>query len=215
MSRELQIIELSLGPIGTNCYIVSEQEGTEAFVVDPGAQANEILEAAQSRNLEIKAILVTHCHWDHIGAVAELASLTSAPVWMSDREAPVLEDPSSFPLGGPEPITPATVNHRLRGGEQIHVAGITVEVLSTPGHSPGHLTFLVDGELSSPVAFVGDVIFKGSVGRSDLPFSDGDTLQKTLQELRSRLHVDTMLCSGHGPATTMKHELDTNPFLRT
>ncbi len=218
----LEVHGLSLGPIGTNCYLVHEAGSTRAFVVDPGDQADVILEVARERGLEVEAILVTHCHWDYIGAVAALAEATGAPVWMSTTEAPVLEDPTSFPLGGPAPITPATVDHRLDGGERIEVAGIAIDVLATPGHSPGHLTFLVDGVRgasddtfeSPPVAFVGDVIFQGSVGRTDLPFADGDTLMATLDRLVARLDAETVLLSGHGPVTTMQAELATNPFLR-
>ncbi len=218
----LEVNGLSLGPIGTNCYLVNEAGGTRAFVVDPGDQADVIQDIAAERGLEIEAILVTHCHWDHIGGVAALADATGAPVWMSATEAPVLEDPSKFPMGGPAPIAPATVDHALDGGERIEVAGIAVNVLLTPGHSPGHLTFLVDGVRgaaddtydSPPVAFVGDVIFQGSVGRTDLPFADGDTLMRTLDMLVARLDADTVLLSGHGAVTTMRAELASNPFLR-
>jgi hydroxyacylglutathione hydrolase len=218
----VEVDALSLGPLGTNCYVVREAGSTRAFVVDPGAQAHDIVAVAVERGVTVEAILVTHCHWDHIGAVAELARLTGAPVWMGAIEAPVLEDPSQFPIGGPDPIEPATVDHRLDGGERIEVAGIAIDVLATPGHSPGHLTFLVegvrdasgDGYDSPPVAFVGDVVFEGSVGRTDLPFADGDTLAATLEMLRGRLAPETVLCSGHGPVTTMQRELAHNPFLR-
>lgn len=218
----LQVDGLQLGPIGTNCYLVRELGSARGFVVDPGAEAERVLELARERGVTIEHILVTHCHWDHIGAVAALVEATGAPVWMSEVEAPVLEDPSRFPLGGPEPIMPATVDHRLVGGERIEVAGIAVDVLLTPGHSPGHLTFVVDGVLdasgdgyeSPPVAFVGDVIFQGSVGRTDLPFADAETLARSLTTLSRRLHADTVLLSGHGGVTTMADELAHNPFLR-
>lgn len=218
----LEVDGLSLGAIGTNCYLVREAGSSRGFVVDPGAQADVVAEHAAERGVQVEAILVTHCHWDHIGAVADLARRTGAPVWMSATEAPVLEDPTQFPLGGPEPIEPATVDHRLDGGERIEVAGIAVDVLATPGHSPGHLTFLVDGVRdaggdgyeSPPVAFVGDVIFRGSVGRTDLPFSDGSVLAQSLELLRARLAPETVLCSGHGPVTSMRAEVGSNPFLR-
>jgi glyoxylase-like metal-dependent hydrolase (beta-lactamase superfamily II) len=218
----LEIHGLSLGPIGTNCYLVNEAGSTRAFVVDPGDQADVIQDVAADNGVEIEAILVTHCHWDHIGAVADLAEATGAPVWMSTTEAPVLQDPTQFPMGGPNPIAPANVDHTLDGGERIEVAGIAIDVLDTPGHSPGHLTFLVDGVRgasgdsyeSPPVAFVGDVIFQGSVGRTDLPFADTDTLMSTLDMLVARLDAETVLLSGHGPVTTMRAELASNPFLR-
>jgi len=219
----LEVVGLSLGPIGTNCYLVNELGSASAFVVDPGAEAERVVELAAERGLQVEAILVTHCHWDHIGGVADLVAATGATVWMSATEAPVLEDPTRFPLGGPAPITPAKVDHLLDGGERIEVAGIALDVLATPGHSPGHLTFLAhgildasgDGHETPPIAFVGDVIFQGSVGRTDLPFADTEELMRTLAMLIGRLHPDTVLLSGHGPVTSMRDELDTNPFLRT
>ncbi len=219
----LDVDALSLGPIGTNCYLAREAGSTHAFVVDPGAESDTILRIARERGVSIDAILVTHCHWDHIGAVAALARETNAPVWMSAVEAPVLEDPSKFPMDGPAPIEPATVDHRLDGSERIEVAGVAIDVLNAPGHSPGHLVFLVDGIRdasgdgyeSPPVAFVGDVIFQGSVGRTDLPFADGATLAQSLATLSARLAPETVLCSGHGPVTTMAAELASNPFLRS
>ncbi|MCW2928417.1 MAG: fold metallo-hydrolase [Thermoleophilia bacterium] len=218
----LEIDQLSLGPIGTNCYLVRESGSDRAFVVDPGDDAPQVLAVAADRGVTIEHVLVTHCHWDHIGAVAALVDATGAEVWMSSTEAPVLEDPTQFPMGGPAPITPATVDHRLDGGERIDVAGIAIDVLSTPGHSPGHLTFIADGILDAsgdgyempPVAFVGDVIFQGSVGRTDLPFADGDTLAATLELLVGRLAPETMLLSGHGGMTSMVRELASNPFLQ-
>jgi glyoxylase-like metal-dependent hydrolase (beta-lactamase superfamily II) len=220
--RVLEVDGLQLGPIGTNCYLVREAGSTDAFVVDPGDDADRVLELARERGLEIRDILVTHCHWDHIGAVAALARETGAPVWMSGLESQVLEAPDTFPVMGPKPIEPATVDHKLDGGERIEAAGIAIDVLHTPGHSPGHLTFVVDGVRdasgdgydSPPVAFVGDVIFQGSVGRTDLPFADGDTLMQTLDLLVARLPGETVLLSGHGGVTTMGAERLSNPFLR-
>jgi hypothetical protein len=141
----LEVDGLQLGPIGTNCYLVRESGSTAAFVVDPGDDADRIVALATERGLKIEAILVTHCHWDHIGGVAALAAATGAPVWMNAIESQVLEDPDSFPNMGPKPIEAATVDHKLEGGERIEVAGIAIDVLHTPGHSPGHLTFVVDG----------------------------------------------------------------------
>jgi glyoxylase-like metal-dependent hydrolase (beta-lactamase superfamily II) len=218
----LEVDGLQLGPIGTNCYLVRESGSTAAFVVDPGDDADRIVALATERGLKIEAILVTHCHWDHIGGVAALAAATGAPVWMNAIESQVLEDPGSFPNMGPKPIEAATVDHKLEGGERIEVAGIAIDVLHTPGHSPGHLTFVVDGMRdasgdgfdSPPVAFVGDVIFQGSVGRTDLPFADGPTLAKSLELLVARLPTETVLLSGHGGATTMGAELQSNPFLQ-
>lgn len=218
----LDVDALQLGAIATNCYLVREAGGSAGFVVDPGDEHERIVELARERGVSIDAILVTHCHWDHIGGVAGLAAATGAPVWMSGMEAPVLEQPDTFPAMGPKPIPPAAVDHRLDGGERIEVAGIVLDVLHTPGHSPGHLTFVADGIRddsgegydSPPVAFVGDVIFQGSVGRTDLPFADGPTLGESLQLLVRRLPRETVLLPGHGGATSMRAERETNPFLR-
>jgi glyoxylase-like metal-dependent hydrolase (beta-lactamase superfamily II) len=217
----LEVDGLQLGPIGTNCYLVREAGSSAAFVVDPGDEAERVIELANERGLRIEAILVTHCHWDHIGAVAALARETGASVWMNEIESQVLEAPDTFPVMGPKPIEPAIVDHKLQGGERIEVAGVAIKVLHTPGHSPGHLTFVVDGVRdasgdgydSPPVAFVGDVIFQGSVGRTDLPFADGPTLAKSLDLLIAALPMETVLLSGHGGATTMRDEVRSNPFL--
>jgi glyoxylase-like metal-dependent hydrolase (beta-lactamase superfamily II) len=222
LSAALEVHGLQLGPIGTNCYLVNEVGSFRAFVVDPGDEVQRIVDAAAERELAIEQILVTHCHWDHIGAVADLADATGAGVWMSATEAPVLRDPDQFPMASPAPIRAAQVDHELDGGERIEVAGVTLDVFSAPGHSPGHLVFVADGIRDGagegydqpPVAFVGDVIFQGSVGRTDLPFADGATLAATLEQLRVRLDPATVLCSGHGPVTTMARELASNPFLR-
>ncbi|MEO6867309.1 MAG: MBL fold metallo-hydrolase [Gaiellales bacterium] len=223
----LEIDGLQLGPIGTNCYLVRRSGSTAAFVVDPGAEADRVVATAAERGVTIEAILITHCHWDHIGGVADLVAATGAPIWMSATESTMLEDPDQFPIRGPEPIKPATVDHKLDGDEQFTVAGISIDVLPTPGHSPGHLTFVIDGVrldaatdgtagewAMPPVAFVGDVIFQGSVGRTDLPFSDGATLARSLSLLTERLAPETVLLSGHGGVTTMQDELASNPFLQ-
>ncbi|MCW2923752.1 MAG: fold metallo-hydrolase [Thermoleophilia bacterium] len=218
----LEVDSLQLGPIQTNCYVVRELGSSRAVVVDPGAEPARVLAHLAEAGLELDAILVTHCHWDHIGAVAGLVEATGAPVWMSATETPALEHPEQFSMPGMPQVPPATVDHQLEGGERIELAGIALDVLTAPGHSPGHLVFLAegvqdasgDGYEQPPVAFVGDVVFRGSVGRTDLPFADGDTLMASIDRLVARLHPDTVLLSGHGGPTTMAAELATNPFLR-
>ena len=218
----LEIDTLQLGAMGTNCYIVRELGSREAVVVDPGDEHERILELLDERELTVAGILVTHCHYDHIGAVAALAAATGADVWMSESEALALEHPEQFVFPGMPVIAPWRVDHRLTGHEHINVAGIHFDVLSLPGHSPGHLGFLThgtpdasgDGWEMPPVCFVGDVIFRGSVGRTDLPFADGPTLKRSLKQLLERLDPDTVLLSGHGQPTELRHEAATNRFLR-
>jgi len=199
---------LQLGQIGTNCYLVRADRGaSEAVVIDPGADPTEIrLELARS-GAACAAILLTHSHFDHWGALADLAEGTGAPVWLPEGELDVFRSPAEFFPG--IPLRPfqgeATL---LAGGETVEAAGISFKVLSVPGHSPGHLAYAADGCL-----FSGDVLFAGSVGRVDLPFGDWDTLLETLRTLVDAYPPETVVYSGHGPPTTLGAELDRNPFL--
>ena len=153
------------------------------------------------------AILLTHGHWDHVLGVAELAEASGAPVYLGEAELPELESGMSE-LMGFQPLDPFTPDHLLSGGETLELAGLEIEVLSTPGHRPGHLTFATDGCL-----FSGDVLFRGSVGRDDLPGGDWPTLMATLELLAARFPPETVIYSGHGPETTLGAELRSNPFL--
>jgi hydroxyacylglutathione hydrolase len=196
-----------LGPVGTNCYVVrGASPGTEAVVVDPGGNADDLrLELART-GTRCAAILVTHTHYDHIGAVADLAEGTGAPVHVSEVEAPVLANPDAFYPG--YAIRPWDAEVKLAGDESLELAGLAFETLTVPGHSPGHLAFRTDGAL-----FSGDVLFAGSVGRTDLPFTDWETLVESIRKLMERYPPETIIYSGHGPPTTLGAERDRNPFL--
>jgi hydroxyacylglutathione hydrolase len=218
----MKMRQVPVGPIGTNCYIVTGEDA-RTFVVDPGGDAPLLLEIIENEELAVEGVLVTHCHWDHIGAVAPVARATGAPVWMSDTESVIVEhEPNRFVPPGVGPFEPWPVEHKLGGGERIDVAGIGLEVLALPGHSPGSLGFFVAGEPAAdgngwaapPVLFVGDLIFQGSVGRTDLPGADHDTLLASCSLVFSHCPDDTVLLSGHGDATTVGAEKRTNPFLR-
>jgi hydroxyacylglutathione hydrolase len=204
----LVVDRYELGPVGTNCYVVrAARDATEAVVVDPGGNAAELRLELARMGASCAAILVTHGHWDHLGGVADLAEGTGAPVHMAADERIALEQIND--------VTPPTVRLRayspdvlLRGDEPLELARISFQTVRVPGHSPAHLAYYADGCL-----FSGDVLFAGSVGRTDLPFSDWDTLVESIRVLSQRFPPDTVVYSGHGPETTLGRELDRNPFL--
>jgi glyoxylase-like metal-dependent hydrolase (beta-lactamase superfamily II) len=204
----LRVDQVSLGPIGTNCYVVrSETTPAEAAVVDPSGDATELRLTLARLGTRCAGILVTHGHWDHLVGVAGLAQGTGALVHMPEGERELLERPGELaPMGSGYP--PHTPEVTLVGGEAIEVAGIAFEVLSVPGHSPAHLAYHAEGCL-----FSGDVLFAGSVGRTDLPGADWDTLVASIRMLVDTLPTDTVVYPGHGPITTLGDELARNPFL--
>jgi glyoxylase-like metal-dependent hydrolase (beta-lactamase superfamily II) len=153
------------------------------------------------------AILITHGHWDHLGGVADLAEGTGAPVHMAEDERTLLEDINSFVPSGIR-LRPYTPDVLLRGDETLELAGMSFETVSVPGHSPAHLAYFADGAL-----FSGDVLFAGSVGRTDLPGAEWETLVESIRMLADRFPTATIVYSGHGQETTLGAELARNPFL--
>ena len=198
-----------LGAPQENCYVVRAERGSaEAIVVDPGDAAAELrLELAQA-GARCAAILVTHCHYDHIGAVADLAEGTGAPVYMAREEARVLASPDDYYGALGVQLRPYEADVLLDGDESLEVAGLELQTLLVPGHSPAHLAFYTEGCL-----FSGDVLFQGGVGRTDLPGGDWNTLVESIRMLVDRFPPETVVYPGHGPATTLGAELSRNPFL--
>jgi hydroxyacylglutathione hydrolase len=203
----LDVTRLELGPIGTNCYLVRRPGADEAVVVDPGGDAAEIRLELARLGARCEAILITHGHWDHLGGVADLAEGTGAPVHMAAGERELLERVNDFVPPGVR-LRPYTPDVLLAGDETLDLAGISVETVSIPGHSPAHVAYAADGAL-----FSGDLLFAGSVGRHDLPGADWDTLLASIARLADRFARETTIYPGHGPPTTLGGELDTNPFL--
>jgi hydroxyacylglutathione hydrolase len=205
----IDVRSFAVGPIQENAYIVrSSAQARTAVMIDPGEEAQRLLDAARDLGTEIEAILITHCHFDHIGAVAPLAKATGAPVYCPETETFVLADITKWTMPGFGPFESWQAEQTVQGGEQLRLAGLDIEVLFTPGHSPGHVTYALDGALLS-----GDVLFQGSVGRVDLPGGDWTTLERSIGDLMGRFDRDTIVYPGHMGVTTLGHEWDTNPFL--
>ena len=201
----------TVGGVQENCYLFRRDGSSEALIVDPGDEAPKLLNAIEQLGLELKGILLTHTHFDHIGAVAPVAEATGAEVWVPEIEKPVLADIMSYvPWPGFGPFESYDAEHTLTGGERLQMAGLDIEVIFTPGHSPGHVTFSIPDERA---IFSGDVLFQGSVGRVDLPGGDWETLLASIRGLVDALPEDTTVYPGHMGVTSLGAERATNPFL--
>jgi hydroxyacylglutathione hydrolase len=202
---------LTVGPVQENCFLLRRDGSDHALIVDPGDEAPRILAAVDELGVTVDAVLVTHCHFDHIGAVAPVARATGAPVYVGEIERPVLADIMSYvPFAGIGPYESYEADHLLKGGERLELAGLEIGVHFTPGHSPGHLTYSIPAERA---VFSGDVLFEGSVGRTDLPGGDWETLLTSIGGLMDALPEDTTVYPGHMGITTLGAERRTNPFL--
>jgi glyoxylase-like metal-dependent hydrolase (beta-lactamase superfamily II) len=207
----LDVRLLTVGPIAENCFVVRREGSDRALVVDPGEEAERILAEVEGMGVTVEAILLTHCHFDHIGAVAPVAAATGATVYCPEIEVPVLADIMSFvPWAGFGPYESYEADETVKGGEALELAGLTLDVIFTPGHSPGHVTYSVREE---DAIFSGDVLFQGSVGRVDLPGGDGPTLMRSIAALLDSHSPQTTVYPGHMGVTTLGAERSTNPFL--
>jgi hydroxyacylglutathione hydrolase len=203
---------LTVGPVQENCFVARRDGADRAVIVDPGDEADRILHVVDELGVGIDAILLTHTHFDHIGAVAPVARATGAPVYCPRLETFVLADINRFvPFAGFGPFEDYDADETVAGGEPLELAGLDIEVLHTPGHSPGHVTYAIEDE---DALFSGDVLFQGSVGRVDLPGGDWDTLLASIGTLVDRFDPDTTVYPGHMGITTLGRERATNPFLR-
>ncbi|MBW3608889.1 MAG: MBL fold metallo-hydrolase [Actinobacteria bacterium] len=201
----------TVGAVQENCFLVRRKGGDHAVIVDPGEEAPRLLEAIDAADVTLDAILLTHTHFDHVGAVAPVARATGAPVYCPQLEVPVLQDIMAFvPWPGFGPYESWDPEHTVAGGETLELAGLEFDVIFTPGHSPGHVTYAVRGE---PVLFSGDVLFQNSVGRTDLSGGDGPTLMRSIAGLLERFEDETVIFPGHMGVTTLGRERASNPFV--
>jgi hydroxyacylglutathione hydrolase len=231
----IDVRAFTVGPIQENAYLVrSGAQATHALMIDPGEESQRLLDAAGALGVEIEAILITHCHFDHIGAVAPVARAAAAPVYCPEMEVGVLADITKWTMPGFGPYESWQAEHTVKGGERLQLAGLDIEVVFTPGHSPGHVTYAIapatdggatsdsstmapggepSGTAADPVLLSGDVLFQGSVGRVDLPGGDWATLERSIGSLMARYERDTVVYPGHMGVTTLGREWDANPFL--
>jgi hydroxyacylglutathione hydrolase len=201
----------TVGLVQENCYLFRREGSSRALIVDPGDEAPLLLNAIEQLGVQLEGILLTHTHFDHIGAVAPVARATGAEVWVPEIERPVLADIMSYvPFPGFGPFESYEAEHTLAGGERLELADFEIDVLHTPGHSPGHVTFSIPDET---VVFSGDVLFQGSVGRTDLPGGDWPTLLESIRGLVDSLPPETTVYPGHMGVTSLGAERATNPFL--
>ena len=202
---------LTVGPLQENCFLARAAGLPQALMVDPGDEAPRLLAALEEMGAQLAGILLTHTHFDHVGAVAPVARATGAEVWVPEAERAVLADIMSYvPWADVGPYESYEAEHTLAGGERLELAGLDIDVLFTPGHSPGHVTFSLPSERA---IFSGDVLFQGSIGRTDLPGGDGPTLLESIRMLTDSLPDDTAVHPGHMAQTTLGAERAGNPFL--
>jgi len=201
--------KLVVGPFASNCYIVGSESNKEGMIIDPGDEAGRILNKVKDLELDIKFIVLTHGHIDHIGALKEVKEATGAEVVIHGDDAKSLKNQLvaiAFGLSYPTPPRP---NRLLKGGESLDVGGMHFEVLHTPGHTPGGICLLGEG-----VVFSGDTLFNYGIGRTDLPGGNYSQLMNSLQTRLMTLPDNTVVYPGHGAATTISAERKGNPFLR-
>ena len=205
---EYKIIKLVVGDLQENCFILFD-ENKDAFIVDPGDSSKNIINVIEKNNLSTKCILLTHGHFDHVGAVAALKEKYNVPIYLSEKDKNFLEKPeevraSAFGIQ----IEPAKVDYFVKDKDEIKFSQDIIKVIETPGHTIGSVCYLFKNLL-----FSGDTLFNGSIGRTDFPESDHNLMMESLKKLKN-LDDDIFVLSGHGPESQMNYEKNSNPYFR-
>jgi len=207
----MEVRMFTVGMVQENTFLFRREGSDRAVIVDPGDEAERLLAAIEEVGVELDAILLTHTHFDHVGAVAPIARATDTEVWVPAHEKQVLANINDYvPWPGFGPFEDWDAEHTVAGGEQLKLAGYDIDVIFTPGHSPGHVTYSIPEE---EVVFSGDVLFQQSVGRTDLPGGDWPTLRESIRTLVDTLPETTRVHPGHMGLTTLGAERASNPFL--
>ena len=213
MSASLVVETFPVGRLQCNCTILGDTASGEAIVVDPGDDADKVLLVLARHKLRCKAIVNTHTHIDHVGGNQALRDATGARVMLHEADLPLYDNlgiqAQLLGLGPPPPRSP--VDEHIHQGDRVRAGALDLEVLHTPGHTPGSLCFHLP--TAAPILLSGDTLFAGSIGRTDLEGGDMDTLVASIRRLMDALPGETIVASGHGPATTLERERQANPFL--
>jgi glyoxylase-like metal-dependent hydrolase (beta-lactamase superfamily II) len=205
----------AVGPIQANCVLLGDADAGELVIIDPGEEAEKIAERVRASGLRPTKILHTHGHLDHVGGTAEILRLLGGklPIGLNPEEIDIYRNaPLQAQMFGLEVEAPPEPDLMLRHGDTVSVGGLELEVRHTPGHSPGGICFVLSGD-DGPLAVVGDVLFAGSIGRTDLPGGSFPILEASIREQLYTLPDETRVVCGHGPDTTIGRERSSNPFV--
>ena len=206
---KLVVQSIVTGPFQENTYIVGDQVSCQCVLIDPGDEHQKIIQVMEENDLQPIAIINTHAHLDHIGAVSEIKERYTIPFYLHIAEKPVLESyPDATKMFGLQEKETPSVDKWIESGGPLKIGPFVFSIIETPGHTPGGCSYVIED-----CVFVGDTLFQGSIGRTDLPGGDWPTLKNSLVNLMTILDLDIKVFSGHGPVTSLRIEKEQNPFL--